>query len=61
MMPVCHTAYIIAEVGFKHSFRFMKEIASHGDPDKIFLIHPDESNIHIVLHYHGCDQAFFPL
>lgn len=39
----------------------MKEIASHGDPDKIFLIHPAESNTHIVLHYHSCGQAFFPL
>lgn len=61
MMSGCHTAYIMAEVGFKHSLRFMKEIASHGDPDKIFLIHPAESNTHIVLHYHSCGQAFFPL
>lgn len=61
MMSGCHTAYVMAEGGFKNSLRFIKEIASHGDPDKIPLTHPAQSNTHVVLHYHNSDQAFFPL
>lgn len=36
-MSVCYTAYVFAQVGFKNSIRFIKEIASHGIQTKYFL------------------------